>query len=292
MPESLGTSVPFAPLGDADHETPWLEPYPDAIVEDPTDPSLGPEATAEALDAVRLAFVVAIQALPPRQRAVLLLRDVVGLSADETAKAIESSTAATNSALQRARARLAVGFPDGPPGPLTLDDEGRRLLARYIETWEAGDVAGFVALLARDAVWAMPPWREWFIGREPIADFLTWAWRRAGDRQRLVPTTANGQPAFGYYRPARNGAGLEAFAIQVIDVDAQAVRTITNFVEPRLFSAFALPQRLASPGDESSGSSRIDTGRATFDRSPSSEDSSHDRFRRDLKPGVYLDRRD
>ena len=238
----------FAPLADADHDTPWLEPFPDAIIGDPPDPSPGPEATAEALEAVRLAFVIAIQALPPRQRAVLLLRDVVGLSADETAEAIESSIAATNSALQRARTRLKVGFPDGPPGPLTLDDEGRRLLARYVETWEAGDVEGFVALLARGAVWAMPPWREWFVGRESIAAFLAWAWRRAGDRRRLVPTTANGQPAFGYYRPARNGGGLEAFAIQVIDIDAQAVRKITNFVEPRLFSAFGLPHRLQLPG--------------------------------------------
>ena len=91
---------------------------------------------------VRLAFVIAIQALPPRQRAVLILRDVVGLSADETAEAIESSIAATNSALQRARARLTVGFPDGPPGPLNLDDEGRHRLARYVETWQAGDIDG------------------------------------------------------------------------------------------------------------------------------------------------------
>jgi RNA polymerase sigma-70 factor, ECF subfamily len=105
-----------------------------------------------------------------------------------------------------------------------------------------------VALLARDAVWAMPPWREWFVGREPIAAFLTWAWRGAPDRQRLVQTAANGQPAFGYYRPGRNGGDLEAFAIQVIDVDAQAIRRITNFVEPRLFAAFGLPQRLTSAG--------------------------------------------
>ena len=88
--------------------------------------------------------------------------------------------------------------------------------------WEAGDVAGFVALLARDAVWAMPPWREWFVGREAIAAFITWAWRDAPYRHRLVRTTPNGQPAFGYYRPARNGGELEAFAIQVIDVDARA----------------------------------------------------------------------
>ena len=149
--------------------------------------------------------------------------------------------------MQRARARLRSDFPDGPPqGPLTLDDEGRRVLARYIETWAAGGVAGFVALLARDAVWAMPPWREWFVGREPIAEFLTWAWRRAGDRQRLVQTAANSQPAFGYYRPGQNPGELEAFAIQVIDIDAEAVRKITNFVEPRLFPAFGLPQRLAT----------------------------------------------
>ena len=249
LPESLGANVPFAPLADADHDIPWLEPFPDATAGEPPDLAPGPEAAAEALDSVRLAFVVAIQALPPRQRAVLLLRDVVGMSADETAQTIESSIAATNSALQRARVRLKDGFPDGQPrGPLTLDDEGRRLLERYVETWEAGDVGGFVALLARDAVWAMPPWREWFVGREPIAAFVTWAWRSAADRQRLVPTAANGQPAFGYYRQARSGGELEAFAIQVIDVDAQAIRKITNFVEPRLFSAFGLPQRLVSNG--------------------------------------------
>jgi RNA polymerase sigma-70 factor, ECF subfamily len=249
VPEFVGANVPFAALADPDHDTPWLEPLPDAVSREPPDPSPGPEASAEALDAVRLAFVIAIQALPPRQRAVLLLRDVVGLSAAETAAAIDSSTAATNSALQRARARLNADFPDGPPqGPPVLDDEGRRLLARYVETWEAGDVAGFVALLARDAIWAMPPWREWFVGREPIADFLAWAWRHVGDRRRLLQTVANGQPAFAYYRQARNGGELEAFAIQVLDVEDGAIRRITNFVEPRLFSAFGLPLRLAPAG--------------------------------------------
>jgi RNA polymerase sigma-70 factor (ECF subfamily) len=251
LPDTLGPSGPFAPLADADRDALWLEPFPDALATELQDPSPGPDVRAEALEAVRLAFVAAIHELPPRQRAVLLLRDVVGLSADETAQAIDSTRSATNSALQRARALLRERFPDGPPeGRLTLAAAEQRLLARYVQTWEAGDIQGLVALLARDAVWTMPPWREWFVGRKPIAAFLAWAWQAGAEGQRLIATAANGQPAFGYYRLARDTGDLERFAIQVIDVAAPSIRAITNFVEPRLFAAFELPSRLPPSRDD------------------------------------------
>ncbi|HLO36717.1 MAG TPA: nuclear transport factor 2 family protein, partial [Candidatus Deferrimicrobium sp.] len=148
---------------------------------------------------------------------------------------------------QRARARLRVSFPDGPPrGPLALDAGERALLDRYVETWEAGDIRGFVALLARDAAWAMPPWREWYAGPEAISAFLSWAWRRPGRGRRLIPTSANGQPAFGYYRRREGGTWYEPFAIQVVEMAPMEVHSITNFVDARLFPLLGLPSSLPS----------------------------------------------
>jgi RNA polymerase sigma-70 factor (ECF subfamily) len=198
-----GRALPgrFEPLGDPDRETPWLEPYPDSLLSDINE-SPGPEALYEAREAIRLAFVAAIHELPPRQRAVLLLRDVVGLTAEETAASLEMSRTAVNSALQRARSTMARGDPARSAArPTDLDDRQRELLERYVRTWEAADVDGFVGLLAHDAVWSMPPWIEWYRGRDAIGAFLAWVWRRRGGRQeRLMPTMANGSPAFAYYR--------------------------------------------------------------------------------------------
>src|SRR5262245_634331 len=245
LPQAVGPGAPIDSLGRPDLETPWLEPYPDAALAGIRDDAAGPEARFELLDSVRLAFVAAIHGLPPRQRAVLLLRDVVGLTAVETAHATGLSIAAANSALQRARAKLRDRFPAGPPAAFAGLDEGQeRLLADYVRLWEAGDIDGFVGLLARDAVWSMPPWRQWFVGREATAGFLRWAWRSSADGQRLVRTAANGAPAFGYYRRSADGARFEPFAIQVVELGEAEIRSIVNFVEPRFFEAFALPARL------------------------------------------------
>src|SRR5262249_33828871 len=144
----------------------------------------------------------AIQHLPPRQRAALLLRDVLGWSAAETAALLDASVPSVNSALQRARATLASRFPTGRPSAQPApDDRQPAVLDRYVRAWEVADLDGFVALLKEDAVLNMPPWREWYLGREAIRAFFAWVWRPPDEMPvRLVPTAANRQPAFAMYR--------------------------------------------------------------------------------------------
>jgi RNA polymerase sigma-70 factor (ECF subfamily) len=243
MPTQAGPAVRFRPLGDPDLVTQWLEPYPDAGLPDQRDPAPGPEARVETAEAIRLAFVVAIHELTPEQRAILLLRDVVGMSAREAAGCLDISTAAANSALQRARSTIRRQFPAGRPERTPDIDEAEHvLLERYVDAWEARDMDGFVDLLATDTVWSMPPWRAWYVGPTAIAEFVGWVWSNGKSRrERLVPTSANGVPAFGYYRWSTDASGWDRFAIQLIDTDADRITAITNFVDGRLFDAFGLP---------------------------------------------------
>ena len=243
LPDEAGPSTSFEPLGTPDRQTAWLEPLPTTRVADVIDVEPGPEARYEAREATRLAFVVAIQHLPPRQRAVLMLRDVVGLSAAETASVLVTSTAAVNSLLQRARAGLARRPPDAATGDGQIDEARQRaVLDRYVSTWEAGDIDGFVALLAEDAIWTMPPWRQWFRGREPIGAFMAWVRDPGrGRHARLIATSANGQPAFGYYRTEPGGSLAMPFAIQVLDIRPTGIGTVVNFVDATLFPLFDLP---------------------------------------------------
>ena len=251
LPETQGPHVGFAPLGERDNEIAWLEPYPDAALESIRDPAPGPEARYEMGEAIGLAFIAAIQELPPRQRAILLYRDVLGWSAQETADVLESTVASINSALQRARATLSRRFQGGEIGtPPPPDDRQRVLLGRYVRAWESSDIDAFVALLREDAVWTMPPWREWFVGRPTIRAFVNWAWRpEHGRRQHLAPTSANGLPAFGYYRSERGALEWRAFAIQVLTLREDTIASVTNFVDSGLFPAFGLPLRLPRTDD-------------------------------------------
>ena len=250
LPETQGPPVAFAPLGERDEEIAWLEPYPDAALDNIRDLAPGPEARYETREAIQLAFIAAIQELPSRQRATLLFRDVLGWSAQETADVLESSVASVNSALQRARTTLRRLSPDGEIEAPVPDDRQRVLLGRYVRAWESSDIDAFVALLKEDAVWTMPPWRQWFVGRPTIRAFLGWAWRpERGRRQRLVATAANGLPAFGYYRSERGGSEWHAFAIQVLALHDDAVAAVTNFVDSRLFAAFGLPVLLPRTED-------------------------------------------
>lgn len=122
-----------------------------------------------------------------------------------------------------------------------------------MQAWEAADIDGLVRILSDDITWTMPPWREWYAGREPVAAFLRWVWRPDGQtRSRLVATAANGQPAFGYYRASGGAAVLQPFAIQVLSLEPDAITSITNFVDAGLFSAFGLPVRMAADADERS----------------------------------------
>lgn len=241
LPESHAPATRFEPLGDRSADLAWLDPFPTAATELARDPAPGPDVRYEQHEAVRLAFVAAIQWLPPRQRAALLLRDVVGLSGEETAASLDTSVPAANSALQRARATLQRRQGDElATVSVGTDARAQALLERYTRAWEAADVDALIGLLASDARWSMPPWPEWYVGRDSIADFLGWAWRSGGGR--LIPTVANGQPAFGYYRLADDG--WRPFAIQVLSLRGDQVAAITNFVEPALFASFGLPDRL------------------------------------------------
>jgi RNA polymerase sigma-70 factor, ECF subfamily len=241
MPDQLDAPATQRPQGRPDTGTPWIEPYPDAELENLPDLAAGPDARYEMRESVRLAFVAAIQQLPPRQRAVLLLADVMGWSAIEVASMLNASVASVNSALQRARAKLATLDRDVRPAPVT-DERQRRLLERYVQAWESADLERFVALLKVDAIYAMPPWREWYRGRASISNFFGAVWP-AYRGFRLVPVGANLQPAFALYTLGAEGR-WNAHSIQLLSLDKDGIATFTAFMQPlaqRLFTAFQLP---------------------------------------------------
>ncbi len=244
LPDSVAPPSDRLPAG-APVDLPWLEPYPDAALEGVPDRRPGPEARYELRESVRLAFVAAIQLLPPRQRATLLLHDVLGWSAAESARLLETTAASVNSALQRARATLRQKLPSGPGDvPAAPEGDRRALLERYILCWEKADVAGFVSILREDAVLTMPPWREWYRGREALGRFLAVANRPGGHGPfRLIPTAANAQPAFAfYYRPA--GGPWRPHSIAVLTLTGASIAAMTSFVWPELFRWFDLPEEI------------------------------------------------
>jgi len=214
--------------------------YPDAELENLPDPTAGPDALYELRESVRLAFITAIQQLPPRQRAALLLADVLGWSAIEVAAVLDASVASVNSALQRARAKLATLDRDIQHLPVG-DKQQLSLLDRYLRAWESGDLEGFVALLKEDAVYAMPPWREWYLGRDSIAAFFGAVWP-AYRGFRLVSVGANLQPAFAVYTLGAEGR-WNAHSIQLLTLKENRIAKLTMFMQPlaqRLFGAFPL----------------------------------------------------
>lgn len=255
LPERFGPPAEEPPQAGPASEIAWLEPYPDAALEDV--PVTGPDARYEMHEAVQLAFVAAVQDLPPRQRAVLLLRDVLGWSSAEGAQLLDTSVASINSALQRARAtlesRYRTGRPVAPPAPT---EAHRALLERYVQTWEAADLDGFVALLRADAILSMPPFREWYAGRDAIRRFFARAWRLGGyDSFRLVPTAANRQPAFALYSRGRDETEFRAHSIQLLTLQGDRIAVLTNFKGRQLFGAFGLQAILPRkpPASEVSG---------------------------------------
>lgn len=209
-------------------EVMWLEPFPDALLDAVPDPGAGPEGRYDAREAISLAFVTALQLLPPQQRAVLILRDVLAFTAREAASMLGASEAAVSSALKRARATLARELPSRDRPPPTAEVE-RDLLERFVAAFEAADVGGIVALMSEDAWLRMPPVPLEYQGRELIHDFFATVAFRPGRRYRLVPTRANGQPAFGVYRfdPA-NGVG-RAFGMLVVTLEGDRVAAVTRF---------------------------------------------------------------
>jgi RNA polymerase sigma-70 factor, ECF subfamily len=200
-----------------------------------------PAETAAARDAIRLAFIAALQLLPPRQRAVLILRDVLRWHASEVASLLDTSVASVNSALQRAHATIDAADLDAPSAP-PQDARQRDLLARYVAAFESYDVAALVDLLHEDATFCMPPFAMWLTGADQVAKWLVG--QGAGCRgSRLVATAANGCAAFGSYKPA--GAGRhDAWSIQVLEIHDGRITTWHNFLDTSLFPVFDLPLSL------------------------------------------------
>jgi len=250
LPDQLGpASLPKLEGGPA-LDVPWLEPYPDANLESFADAAPNPEVRYTARESVQLAFVAAIQRLPPRQRAALMLCDVLGWASAEAASQLGASTASINSALQRARETLSECYSDRRP-PLESQPTAaqQKLLGRYLQAWEGHDVDGFVALLKEDATAVMPPWLLWFRGRETIGTFFAAAWKTCGGLH-LVPTSANGQPAFAIYEFSAADHRWNAHSIHVLTLENGAISSVTLFLDSRLFEAFGLPQFL--PDDANS----------------------------------------
>jgi RNA polymerase sigma-70 factor, ECF subfamily len=219
----------------------WLEPAPDGRILPQTD---DPAEQAALRESVRLAFVAALQHLPARQRAVLLLRDVLRWRAAEVADLLDTSVAAVNSALQRARATLDERAPVYTDVLDPLDDQQRQLLERYMEAFERYDMVALRELLTEDATHTMPPFDLWLSGRDEVIGWLVGP-GAACEGSRLVPTAANGMPAFGQYRRAESGDGHESWALQVLEIRDGRIEGLNAFLDTaRLFPRFGLPARL------------------------------------------------
>jgi RNA polymerase sigma-70 factor (TIGR02960 family) len=226
----------------------WLEPYPDALLDRVADTSPGPEARHEFREAVGLAFVTALQHLPPRQRVVLVLRDVLGFRAAEVADMLETSEAAVKGALQRARATLKARLAarDRERAPLPRSPRERELVGRFADAVESGDVGGVVSLLTDDAWLTMPPQPFEYQGHAAIAGFLHDRAALRGLPLRLVPTRANGQPAFGCYLPDAPAGIGRPYGLMVLTLEADRISAITWFGDSGVFPHFGLPRGLGA----------------------------------------------
>jgi RNA polymerase sigma-70 factor (ECF subfamily) len=240
LPMDLSSPVPSSTSpGDPLPEATWIEPAPDGDVI-PLDGD--PAQRAVFQDTVRLAFIAALQALPPRQRAVLILREVLCWQASEVAELLDSRVASVNSALQRARATLGANARSDTDRAEPLSPEESELLARYVKAFEAYDIPALVALLHEDASISMPPLALWLKGREDVAGWYV-GFGIGCKGSRLVPTAANGMPAFGQYRVDPKG-GWIPWSLQVVEISGGGIVHIHHFLDTALFARFGLPARL------------------------------------------------
>lgn len=223
----------------------WLQPYPDALLEELPDGTDGPDTRYETKEAVGLAFVSGLQRMAPQQRAVLVLRDVLGYRAMEVAAMLDTTEASVTSALQRARATLD-GAPERPGGGTLPDSRAERaLLARFGDAFERGDIDAILALLTEDAWVRMPPEPHEYQGHAAIAEFLgTRPLWRAGAGRRLIPTRANGQPAFAYYLADPPAGVVRAGGLLVLTLSGGAISVITRFGDTGVLPWFGLPRTL------------------------------------------------
>jgi RNA polymerase sigma-70 factor (TIGR02960 family) len=224
----------------------WLEPYPDVLLEGIPDQAPGPDALYETKESIALAFIVGLQHLPPQQRAVLVLRDVLGYRAAEVAEMLETTEASVNSLLRRTRAAFDSRLPAAgrERAPLPNSKEERDLVGRFAETVENGDIDGMVALLADDAWLTMPPLPHAYQGRDAIGAFLRGAEERRGAPMRVVATRANNQPAFGCYLSRSESEAARAFSLFVLTLEGDRISAITWFADSSVFPHFGLPRIL------------------------------------------------
>jgi RNA polymerase sigma-70 factor (TIGR02960 family) len=224
----------------------WLEPYPDFLLEGLPDEAPGPEARYETKEAIALAFIVGLQHLLPQQRAVLVLRDVLGYRAGEVAEMLETSEPSVNSLLRRARAAFESRLPatGRERAPLPNSKRERDIVGRLADAFEAGDIDGVVALLTDDAWLTMPPEPYEYQGQAAIGAFLNDRAVRRGAPLRLVPTRANGQPAFGCYFPSPQTAIARPYGLLVLTLEGDHISAITWFADSSVFPQFGLPRML------------------------------------------------
>jgi len=224
----------------------WLEPYPDALLEGIPDEAPGPEARYETREGIALAFVAGLQHLPPQQRAVLVLRDVLGYRAGEVAEMLGTTETAINSLLRRARAAFESRLPAAARerAPLPSSKLERELVGSFADTVENGDIEGMLALFTDDAWLTMPPLPHAYQGRDAIHAFLRGAEERRGAPMRLVPTRANTQPAFGGYLPVPETDASRAFSLFVLTLEGDRISAITWFADSSVLPQFGLPRTL------------------------------------------------
>ncbi|HUG33664.1 MAG TPA: sigma-70 family RNA polymerase sigma factor [Anaerolineales bacterium] len=250
--QSVPASDPHLPIVPHSPEFTWLEPFPDEWLADES--ALNPEAKFAESESISLAFLTALQTLPPRQRAVLILRDVLDFSAIETAEVLELTVSAVNSVLHRARVTMSKQYhkPDlEDSAPAQTDQRTRWLLDHFVQAWERADVDGLVALLKEDAIFAMPPSPSWYLGKFAIGEFAAGTifadegmfTGSASGRWRLVRTNANRSPAFAIYQRAGQEEYLP-FGIIVLDIEKGALNQIISFLDPSLLTLFGLPAKL------------------------------------------------
>jgi RNA polymerase sigma-70 factor, ECF subfamily len=244
-PEVAAAANPQAPPADP-ADLPWLQPYPDRLLASIT-PEDEPDAVVVARETIELAFLAAIQHLPPKQRAVLILREVLGWSAKDTASLLDTSVAAVNSALQRARATLQDRLPERRTEwtrSSTPSEEERELLRRYLEAHERADADGLAALLAEDARLTMPPHPTWYSGRDAVITAVRKGFDPEFGELRSVLVGANTQPAAAHYLRRPGDTEYRALAFDVLRIEDGRVAEISSFVFPELFPAFGLEPTL------------------------------------------------
>lgn len=238
---------PEVPLPEPSHRRPepsWLEPYPDTLLDEIVDHTPGPEARYELRESVSLAFLTALQQLPPKQRAVLVLRDVMGFRAAEVATILDTTENAVTSALTRARGALANELPDRENAPRPNSPLERRIVADFIRVFEAEDVDAVVAMLTDDALLTMPPLPLEYQGIEAVRHFLATVALRDGRRHVLIPTRANGQPAFGCYMRDPRTSIMHAHGVVVLTLAGDRIAALTRFLDNSLLTTFGLPRSL------------------------------------------------